>query len=282
MLRLRLAVIAAALLVGGCDDQETAPRDVTPPAAPRGVYSVTGDGAVTVHWLANTEGDVAGYRIYEAPCASGSTCPYDRVGVTTGTSFIVSGLTNGTTRYFAVAAYDRAGNESPLSRQDVYDTPRPAGFGLTLGDYSVSPATSGYDFSTYTVRAFDNANTDIFYGYNGTIHMMFAAFSDVFIQDAGYTSSLDDVDFAPRAPTDGWSGDGAVELIVGHSYVCAIESGVAGTYNYAKFRVTSLSTSPPRVVLNWAYQTAVDNGELKARPVATANARERRPVVWLR
>ena len=39
------------LLIAGCDDTSS-PRDTTPPAAPRGFYSVTGDGSVTLHWLA--------------------------------------------------------------------------------------------------------------------------------------------------------------------------------------------------------------------------------------
>src|SRR2546428_5859681 len=148
MSRLRL-LAAAAILLAGCDEQ-TAPRDVVPPAAPRGLYSVTGDGAARLSWLANTEGDVAGYRIYMAPCASGASCPYDRVGTTTGTSFVVP-LANGLTRYFAVAAYDRAGNESELSKQDVFDTPRPAGTGPALSTYTAAPATSGYDFSAFAV-----------------------------------------------------------------------------------------------------------------------------------
>ena len=78
MLRPWLILLVAAGLVAGCDDQ----ADLTPPAAPRGVYSVTGDGKVTLHWLANTETDVAVYRVYESPCSNGGGCPYTRVGTT--------------------------------------------------------------------------------------------------------------------------------------------------------------------------------------------------------
>ena len=31
-------VLLAAVVLAGCDDRTTAPRDVTPPAAPRGVF----------------------------------------------------------------------------------------------------------------------------------------------------------------------------------------------------------------------------------------------------
>ena len=275
MFRPWVAVMAAAVLIAGCDDEQTAPRDVSPPAPPRGVYSVTGDNQVTVYWLGNTEGDLAGYKVYAGPCASGPGCPYDLVGVTGGTSLRVGGLANGTTRYFAVAAYDRAGNESVLSREDVFDTPRPAGFGLALASYTASPATSGYDFSAYTVLPYDHQNADMFLGYNGSVYQMFAAFDDVLIQDAGYTRSLDEVDFAPTA---GWSRDGTVELIEGHSYVVWMTLD----NHFAKFRVISLAPAPPRAVIDWAYQTAPGNRELTAQPAAIEGGRVRRPVVWLR
>src|SRR5258706_16344694 len=78
-----LLLLVAMLALSGCND-ETAPRDVNPPAAPRGFRSVTGDNTVYLSWLANTESDVAGYRIYQAPCASGSSCPYTRIGSVSG------------------------------------------------------------------------------------------------------------------------------------------------------------------------------------------------------
>src|ERR1043166_866542 len=116
-----ILLVLAAVGLAGCVDHTTAPRDVTPPAAPRGVFSVTGDGQVTLHWLANTESDGVGYRIYQAPCATGSSCPYDRVGSTSATQFVVTGLPDGVTRFYAVSAVDRAGNESPLSVETVFD-----------------------------------------------------------------------------------------------------------------------------------------------------------------
>src|SRR5262245_13130761 len=101
-----LMLLVAATVLTGCQDETTAPRDRPPPPAPLGPSPVTGEQPVYLGWYANTEPDVAGYRIYEAPCAGGPDCPYDRVGSTSGTTFTVSGLANGVTRYFAVAAYD--------------------------------------------------------------------------------------------------------------------------------------------------------------------------------
>lgn len=266
----------AALIVGmasGCDDDDrvVSPRDTTPPAAPRGLYSTTGDTEVFLRWLDNTESDVVGYRVYEAPCGTVG-CAYDLVGTTTGLSFRVDGLTNGVTRHFAVAAYDRAGNESELSEFDVYDTPRPEGFDRAITNATDNPATAGWDFSAFAVRPWDHTSTDVYYSIANGERRMVAPFTDTQIQDAGFGSSLDAVDFAP---VQGWSPSGTVELIVGHNYIVQIEEA-PGVFHYAKFRVNSLSTA--QVVFDWAYQTAPNNGELMQTPTRTNTTRVRRPV----
>lgn len=267
-----ILVALAALGLAGCDDtgNTTAPHDITPPAAPRGVYSVTGDQQVTLNWLANTEPDVAGYRLYEGPCASGTNCPYDRIGATSATQFVVTGLSNGVTRYYAVSAVDRAGNESALSYETVFDTPHPFG-SATLNNFVNGTAGAGWDFSAFAAKASTDPATDMYYGYNGSVYMMFTPDVATNIQDAGYASSLDAVDFAPNG---GWSPSGSVELIPGHCYVVWTRDD-----HYAKFRVTGLSSS--LVSFDWGYQTAVSNPELRARP-AGGVAPAPRPVVWLR
>lgn len=268
-----LVPVAALILIAGCNDDDSVliPTDGTPPAAPRGLVSTTGQGEVFLNWLQNTEPDIVGYRIYKGTCPDGPTCPYDRVGTTTGTSFTVTGLTDGVTRYFAVAAYDRAGNESPLSYEDVFDTPRPEGFGRALNNFEDAPTTAGYDFSAFLVRPFDNTSTDIYFSSDNGLRMI-APFVDTEIQDAGYATTLDAVDFAPTA---GWSPTGTVELIPGHCYVVRITES-ASVVHYAKFRVLTVSTGS--VVFDWAYQIDPNNRELKQKPIAGTTTRVRRSV----
>lgn len=271
-----MVLIAAIAGLSGCDHETTAPRDLKPPAAPRGLYSVTGDQTVYLGWLANTEPDVAGYRIYQASCPSGPGCPYDRIGSTSGTTFTVDGLPNGVTRFFAVAAYDYAGNESDLTYENLSDTPRPEGFGARVASYLTQPALSGWDFSAFRVRPWDDPATDMFYGYNGSVLQMFVPDFQTDIQDAGYAQTLDAVDFAPNG---GWSPSGSVELIQGHCYVVWTRDD-----HYAKFRVTAIlwpPQGPPVVEFDWAYQVAPGNRELKARPVREEGA-ARRPIAWIR
>lgn len=268
-MRMICSLLLLAALAAGCNDT-TGPRDHSPPASPRGLRSVTGDHAAYLVWLANTEADVAGYRVYTSDCAGGPNCPYDPIGQTTQTTFTVDNLANGETRFFAVSAFDRAGNESALSFDVVFDTPRPEGFDLALANYLDQPEVAGYDFSAYSVVPFDALAADIYFGSQNGYHAMFAPFTDTDIQDAGYATSLDAVDWAPD---QGWSPTGSVELIPGHCYV------VWAGANYAKFRVTSVTSA--RVIVDWAYQIDPNNPELRSRPAGSGDrARTRRPVVW--
>ena len=70
---------------------------------------------MTHTWTANRESDLAGYKVYVGT-ASG-TYSFPRSAFVTGkvTSYTVSNLPKGQTYFFAISAYDSAGNESVLS-----------------------------------------------------------------------------------------------------------------------------------------------------------------------
>ena len=274
MFRRALVLLATAIAIGGCNDGDSRHVvDTTPPAAPRGFYSVTGDQTVYLHWLANTESDVAGYQIRIADCANGPACPYTLIATTTGNSYTVTNLPNGVRKFYAIEAIDYAGNISDLTYEEVQDTPRPEGFAQTIANYLEAPASAGWDFSAFTVRPSDDPATDMFFGDNGSATLMFVPDLATDIQDAGYTTTLDEVDFSP---TVGWSPTGSVELIEGHSYIVWTRDD-----HYAKFRVTDIvpagASTPKRVIFDWAYQVATGNRELRNRPVKQGG---RRPIVW--
>lgn len=82
--------------------------DLLPPTAPLGVAAgaVTAT-SITLSWTTATDNiGVAGYSIY----ANGA-----RVASTSGTSFVLGGLTCGTTYSIGVDAYDAAGNRSTIT-----------------------------------------------------------------------------------------------------------------------------------------------------------------------
>ena len=65
-------------------------------------------------WNANTESDLAGYRLYYGTSSRNYPSSISLGKVTSGT---VSGLTVGTTYYFAVKAVDASGNLSGYSAE---------------------------------------------------------------------------------------------------------------------------------------------------------------------
>ena len=72
--------------------------------------------SITLTWNANTENDLAGYKIYRATTSGGYGAPIATLPGNV-TTYIASGLQLGTTYYFVITAYDSAGNESPHSNE---------------------------------------------------------------------------------------------------------------------------------------------------------------------
>ncbi len=73
--------------------------------------------SATLTWNANTESDLAGYKVYRKNTASGAYGPPIMVLQGNVTTYIATGLQIGTTYYFVVTAYDLSGNESPLANE---------------------------------------------------------------------------------------------------------------------------------------------------------------------
>lgn len=241
-----MALIPLFILITGCEIQRI---DTTPPAMPRGIVTTSLDNAVQLDWLENTEPDLAGYDIWVSDRYNGR---YTRIGTSRNAHFVDYGARNGETYYYGVTAYDHDGNESEMSQDVVYDTPRPEGFGVRLYDYFISPSSSGYDFSTFSVGQYDDNYTDFFYEYyNGRAYLN--VWSDTDIQDMGYTNSLDEISVAPES---GWSPSKSVEAIRGHTYVIWTWDD-----HYAKVRIREISAN--WIVFDWAYQTAPANPELQ-------------------
>ncbi|HEY7751923.1 MAG TPA: hypothetical protein VH917_06490, partial [Ignavibacteriaceae bacterium] len=200
-------------------------------------------------WNHNRESDVAGYNVYWSDSYDGR---YELIGSTEYTSFVDYEAANGETYYYGICAYDFNGNESELSPDVIYATPRPEGFNQAIFDYRNFPNNSGYSFANYSVVRFDNINCDFFFeNFEGDFYL--DVWDDTDIQDMGPTSDIYEIEFAP---TTGWSPTKDAVAVEGHTYVI-------WTWNnhFAKIRISSITNE--RMVFDWTYQLQEGNTMLK-------------------
>ncbi len=252
-----LATLSLFLLIfTGCDvninDYE---NDRTAPTPPQNVFSVTGDNKVYLYWDSNRESDLAGYNIYYSYTYNGT---YNYIGSTSNTSFTDYEANNGTTYYYAITAYDKNGNESELSIEEVYDTPRPEGFNQAIFEYNEFPNTSGYSFKNYLVVPYNSDYADFFFEkYDNKFYL--DVWKDSDIQDMGLTNDIYDISYAPLngyVPINEGENIKYTEAKIGHTYVIWTWDN-----HFAKVRVKSITNE--RIVFDWAYQTSEGNRELK-------------------
>ena len=189
----------------GCETNHLVESDTEPPAVPRGVLSVTGNGRITVEWFPNGERDLAGYKVWRSPDDS----EYNLLADLSADAFryVDKDVKNGRTYFYAASAYDYDGNESQLSPEQVYDTPRPSGNSITLDDFALVPDRSGFDFSRPDRGSipWDSRAADVYFGWDTIVNVAYL-YSDNLteMQDMGYHDKFSEVDVSPQA---GFTGE---------------------------------------------------------------------------
>src|SRR5688572_4819257 len=84
-----------------------------PPAAPTGLAATAGNAQVSLTWTASS--GATSYNVYRSTTSNGQGTTPIQTGIT-GTSFTNTGLTNGTTYYYKVAAVNAAGTSAQSSQ----------------------------------------------------------------------------------------------------------------------------------------------------------------------
>lgn len=274
-----MTVLLAILALGwiGCDDDcdTVGPIDKVP-TTPQGVYSVTGDGAVYLYWNGIYEGDVHHYVVYRSLQETTGYVAVANVAAQSNPNldlivyeYVDYGRQNGVKYWYAVTAVDNAGQESELSAENVFDTPRPDG-DATLLPNDIAPSAAGFNLSAQVVVGWDSPAADLWIDrvvdtIDQIIYMDVYINAGLFtdgqtdIQDMGYTFDFDEIGWAPDG---GWSQLGFCEALEDHTYVIWTADD-----HYAKVRINAISPSGA-VSFQWAYQTVPSEFELAppARP----------------
>lgn len=244
----------------GCDDDNPYYDNDPEPATPQGVYSVTGNSSVTIYWNGVYERDIESYSVWRS---TQPTTNYSRIATIAAQdnpnldlliyNYTDNGLTNGQTYFYAVTAIDRSNQESDLSAEEVFDTPRPEGT-VRLYQFDADVSRAGFDFTTRVVVNGNATEADIWLDTAGGVFYINAGNVDTDLQDMGFTSDFNEIGYAAD---DGWSLLGYSELIIGHTYIIWTDLN-----HFAKVRVIGINPVLGFVDFQWAYQTDPGNLEL--------------------
>jgi len=105
---------------------------VTAPPAPTGLTATGGNAQVSLAWTASS--GATSYNVYRGTTAGGESATAIATGIT-GTTYVNTGLTNGTTYFYKVAAVNSGGT----SAQSNEASAKPAASGYTGTPYTGTP-----------------------------------------------------------------------------------------------------------------------------------------------
>ena len=151
-------VLLAAFLLIGCPE-DTPPAASTPPADPANFTVVFGDMQAELTWEAVA--NAVEYRIYRADTADGTLTRIAEDVTITDTSYVDTGLTNGTTYRYVIRAVSSAGTESGDSAEaSTTPTPppdAPTGLSATASNFQVilswDTVTDVTEYSVYRAES---------------------------------------------------------------------------------------------------------------------------------
>jgi hypothetical protein len=236
--------------------------------APESLFSTSLNGAVELDWTDNAFlQDPAGfkwYRVYSASAVSDSVCNTDWVleGATVSPDFIVSALTNGIPRCYAVSAVDTLGDESMWSPLRD-DTPRFDARNVALFPVQANAGSAGLEFwdgangfGLVVNGGSPAANFFVSQHADSTLWLVPVAASGTTMQQYGI-GPLDDLTSIDWAPTTGYAST-SLQALPGDGFVFQVVNG--STVRYGAVRVTHVGRS--FLILDWSFQTDPGNQEL--------------------
>lgn len=237
------------------------------------VYSVSLDSAVQLSWPSTVRTGYSSfsyYRVYSTGVqADDWTCDetgWVLEGETSREDFIVSDLTNGVPKCFAVTVMSTDGFES-YSSPEEHDTPRFDSRNILIDAISASAGTSGFSFYDPATNRYglvtDGNRTDIdFYvkiGSDSSLYLQPVGSDSVALYSTDPTYDLTSIDVAPlETMPDTVYRPTAIQAVPGYGYVFRL--WLTDGRHYAAVRVTHVGKD--YLILDWSYQSDPGNPEL--------------------
>src|SRR3984893_15032524 len=187
--------------VSRANAQATAPAAV--PAAPTGLTATSGNAQASLTWTAST--GATSYHVKRATLSAG---PFVLIGVPTAASFIDTGLTNGTTYFYAVSAVNsvgKSGNSPSASATPTASAAAPAapkGLTATSGNAQASLTWAATSAGPFAQIAGPTASSFIDRGLtNGTTYFYAVSAVNSVGESANSSTASAKPPASPAAPT---------------------------------------------------------------------------------
>ena len=278
---LMCVIMLGALLPGCSEDNGTDIDEVHTPAAPSGLYAISGDEEVSLGWQPSADEDEKwfdGYNIYYDMWSLADEDPealddyMANLVPLTATSGTVDALVNGTKYYFHVRAVSDDGGYSDPSNE-VIDAGRRYESGESIGELYHQTYFSGYDLSeskalSMSVQFLPNNadDIDIFLDGRGwsedSLYVRSPDTGEYYQDDYEWRKTeiavmgeyeMDSIE-VQQSPGTGYDEMQLAQI----GYVYALKVQEIDGIHYVKMRITEIIQDPQtgsnRIVFEYAYQ----------------------------